>query len=392
MTIREKLTMFGALLSRQLRHMMGNNIYLLCMVVLPLLCIFFFADLMRSGLPTDMPAGVVDLDNTATSRRMVRTLDAMQLTDVKEIYPNVTEARRAMQRGDIYGFFYIPPRFNADLQANRQPTLSFYYNNSVMLAGSMLYKDMKTTATLGSAAVGMTKLAALGYTDKQIMANLQPITVDTRITHNPTMDYNVYLSTSIIPCCLCVFIFLITVYSIGTELKFGEARKWMALSKGDIWLAMTAKMLPQTIIFMFIGIVYLLCMYGWLGFPYSCPWWMLVANMALLVLASQGFGVFMFGLLPSLRMSMSLCSLWAAISFSINGFTYPVEAMDAPLQALAYVFPMRSYFMAYQMVVLNGYPVASALVYYLILAAFALLPLTVMFRIRKVMLHYVYMP
>lgn len=392
MTIREQCSTLLTLLNRQVRQMTGNHIYLFCMVILPMLCILFFADLMRGGLPTDMPAGVVDLDNTSTSRKIVRTLDAMQLTSITESYPDELAARKAMQRGDIYGFFYIPPHFNEELQSSRQPVISYYYNSGYILAGAMVYKDMKTAATLAGAAVAMTKLSALGYTERQIMANIQPITVDTRITHNPTMDYNVYLSTSIIPCCLCVFFFLITVYSIGTELKFGRARKWMGMSKGNIWLAMAGKMIPQTLVFTLIMFAYLFCLYGPLGFPYNCPVSVLLLNGVLLVLASQGFGIFMFGILPSLRMAMSLSALWAVISFSIGGFTFPVEAMDAPLQSLAYLFPMRSYYMIYQMVTLNGYDPHYAAVYYLLLLGFALLPLTVMLRIRKAMLHYVYIP
>lgn len=392
MTLKQQLITLRGLLKRQVLQMVHNHVYLLCMVVFPLLCAFFFASLMENGLPTDMPAGAVDMDNSATSRKLIRTLDAMELTSVKKIYPNANEARRAMQRGEIYGFFLIPEDFNKDVQANRQPTLSFYYNGGYILAGSMLYKDMKTTATLGSAAVGMTKLAALGMSDREIMANLQPITVDTRITHNPTMDYNVYLSTSMIPTCLGIFIFLITVYSIGTELKFNSAKRWMAQAKGNIWLAMTAKLLPQTLVFTLIVFAYLYGLYGVLHFPYYCSKALVLFNGFLLVIAAQGFGVFMFGLLPSLRMAMSLCALFSVVSFSIGGFTFPVEAMDAPLQAMAYLFPMRSYFMIYQMTVLNGYAPHYATLYYLIMLGFALLPLTVVPRIRTVMLHYVYIP
>lgn len=392
MTLKQQLVTLRGLLKRQVLQMVHNHVYVLCMVVFPLLCTFFFADLMKNGLPTDMPAGAVDMDNTSTSRKLIRTLDAMQLTSIKAVYPNANEARRAMQRGEIYGFFFIPENFNNDVQANRQPTLSFYYNGGYILAGSMLYKDMKTTATLGGAAVGMTKLSALGMTEREIMANLQPITVDTRITHNPTMDYNVYLSTSMIPTCLGIFIFLITVYSIGTELKFNRAKRWMAQAKGNIWLAMTAKILPQTLVFTLIVFAYLFGLYGVMHFPYYCPKWLIFFNGFLLVLAAQGFGIFMFGLLPSLRMAMSMCALFSVVSFSIGGFTFPVEAMDAPLQALAYLFPMRSYFMIYQMTVLNGYAPHYASLYYILLLAFALLPLTVIPRIRKVMLNYVYIP
>lgn len=63
---------------------------------------------MSSGLPTNMPAGVVDLDNTSTTRTIIRNLDAFQQTKIVAHYGSFNEAREAIQRGEIYSFYYIP--------------------------------------------------------------------------------------------------------------------------------------------------------------------------------------------------------------------------------------------------------------------------------------------
>ena len=81
---------------------------------------------MDSGLPNDLPAGVVDMDDSSTSRNIVRNLDAFSQTGVVAHYSNVTDARIAMQEGKIYGFFYLPKGLSAEAQSQRQPTISFY--------------------------------------------------------------------------------------------------------------------------------------------------------------------------------------------------------------------------------------------------------------------------
>ena len=123
------------------------------MVIGPVLAVLFFTSLMNEGQPTDMPCGIVDLDNTSTTRAMIRQLDAFESTKVTAYYNSVNKAREAIQRGDIYAFLYIPKGTTDNLLASRQPTVSFYYNGVVMLAGSMMYKDLTTVTTLGSAAV-----------------------------------------------------------------------------------------------------------------------------------------------------------------------------------------------------------------------------------------------
>ncbi|MCR4773872.1 MAG: ABC transporter permease [Prevotella sp.] len=372
--------------------MTRNHIYLFSIVIFPLLVSFFFADLMKDGLPTDMPVGIVDLDNSSTSRKMARSLDAFQEVKIIEGYHSVDAARKAMQRGEIYGYFLFPEKMNDDLLANRQPTVSFYYNSGYLIAGSLVYKDMRTIATLGSAAVGAAKLSMLGKTDREIKNTIQPIMVSSVMVHNPTMDYNVYLSTTLIPTCLGIFIFLVTAYSIGTELKFGKSKQWLQEANGNIYVAMLGKMLPQTLLFMIITSLYIIWLFGVLQFPHSCPIWLLLLNGLIFVVAAQGFGIFIFGIIPSLRMSMSICALWSVVSFSICGFTFPVEAMDAPLRMVSWLFPVRHYFMIYQMVSLNGYPLIYAWPHYIALLVFALLPFFVLPKIKNAMLHYVYIP
>lgn len=377
---------------RECRIQGKNHIYVFCTIVFPVFLIFFFTSLLGQGLPTSMPAGIVDMDNTSTTRRLTRMLDSYQSTEVVAHYPTVAEARNAMQRGEIYAFFFFPKGTTKELLASRQPKISFYYNNSFLLAGSLLYKDMRVVATRAAAGVGLAKMQAQGYTQDQIMAFLQPIVVDTHPTVNPYLNYNFYLSTTIIPGCLMLFVFLLTAYSIGTELKFGKSKEWLAMADDNIHVALIGKLLPQFVVHLLIVLFYLFYTFEILQFPHECSFWQLLPYGILLVMVSQAFGVFAFGLMPSLRMSMSICALWAMLSFTISGFAFPVDAMDPQIQALSWLFPLRSFFMIYQMTLFNGYPTAYAWIYYVVLMIFLVLPFFVLPNIKKAMLKFVYIP
>jgi len=91
-------------------------------------------------------------------------------------------------------------------------------------------------------------------------------------------------------------------------------------------------------------------------------------------------------------MSMSVCSLWAVLSISMAGSAFPVMAMDPPLQALSWLFPLRHYFMLYQITVFNGFPLIDAWFHLVALVAFMLLPWLVVRKIKNAMLTYVYIP
>ena len=387
-----ELRVIYEIMMRELQILRQNHIYRFCMVLFPVLVIFFFTSIMDEGLPADMPVGVVDLDNTSTSRSLTRRLDGFQMSRVVARYPSVTEARRAIQRNEIYGFLYIPKGTTEKLLASRQPKISYYYTYTTLVAGSMLMKDMKTISTLGSAAVGQGTMRARGMTDRQIQALLQPIKIDLHQIANPWSSYNIYLSTVMVPGIIMLFIFLISTYSLGTELKFNTSKQWIEQAGGRITLAMLGKFLPQTIIWLAIVFGYEWYVFCHLGFPSQGSLWMLVLLGLMQVLASQGFGIFAFGLMPSLRMSMSISSLWAVLSISMAGSTFPVMGMDGALQSLSWLFPLRHYWMMFQICVFNGYPLIEAWFHFAALAAFMLLPWLVIKKIKNAMLTYVYIP
>lgn len=377
---------------RELRRMASKPIYWFCIIAAPLFCFVFFTSLMAEGLPTDMPLGLVDNDNTTTSRSLARNLDAFEMTSIKEQYANVTEAREAVQRGDIYGFYYIPKGTTRKAQRQELPVVSFYTNYSYLVAGSLLYRDMRTMSELASGAASRTVLYAKGATERQAMAFLQPIVIDSHAINNPWLNYNVYLSNVILPGLLMLFIFMVTVFSIGTEVKHNTVHDWLIMARGSMFHALAGKLLPQTLIFFLIGIAFAIGLYGVLHFPCHCGLPTMLLVMFLGIIGAQGLGVFMFAMLPTLRMSLSFASLWGVISFSICGMSYPVMAMHPTLQGLSLLFPLRHYFLLYVNCALDGYPLMNAAPYVVGLLLFAMLPLLLLRRLKKMLLVVPYIP
>ena len=367
-------------------------LYLFCMIIAPVFCYLFFTTLMANGLPTDLPAGVVDLDNTSTTRNIIRNLDAFQQTHIVAHYPSVMEARKAIQRGEIYSFYYIPEGTTEATLASRQPKVSFYVNYSYLIAGSLLYKDQRTISELAAGAVGRATLYAKGATEDQAMAFLQPIVTHTHALNNPWHNYSVYLCNTLFPGILMLLIFLTTIYTLGEEVKNGTGRELMRLADNSITKVLIGKLLPHTLVFFVIAVFYNVYLYGYLHYPcHSGIFPMLLAGL-LLVLSSQAFGVFLFGLFGSFRLALSAASLWGVISFSISGFTFPVMAMHPTLQALCVLFPLRHYYLLYVNFALNGYPLIYAWQAVAALLVFLLLPFLVLKKLRTILLHYVYVP
>lgn len=390
--MRELISRIYRIALREMGIMRQNPIYGFCTIVFPILLIVFFTTLMGEGQPSNMPVGVVDQDNTHTTRALVRQLDAFQSTHVVGYYTNMNEARKAIQRNEIQAFLVIPKGTTSGLMTQNQPKVSFYYSNVTLLSGSMLYKDLKTIAVLGSAGATSAKLAATGKTNREIKAALQPIALDVHMVQNPWSDYNVYLSTTMVPAGIMILILLLTPYSIGTELKFHRSRQWIKMAGGNMNVALIGKLIPQTLIFLTVMYGFSFYIFHVLQFPHPGGIIPILLLGLLTVLSAQAFGVFVFGLMPSLRMSLSVCSLWAVVGISACGATFPIFAMDTPIQSIAQMFPLRHYYMVYQMTILNGYPLTFAWFNIMAFCIFICLPIFTVYNIKRAMLIYTYIP
>lgn len=380
------------IVKRECRQMVARPLYLFCMIIAPLFCYIFFTTLMWNGLPSDLPVGVIDMDNSASSRMVTRNLDAFQQTKITAHYPDMAAARTAVQNGDIYGFFYIPEGTERDAINGMQPRVSFYTNNSYLIAGSLLFRDMKMMSELASGAVARETLYARGFNEKQAMALLQPIVIDTHALNNPWLNYSVYLCNTMLPGVLMLLIFMVTVYSIGVEIKNGTAREWLKKSNNSIYIALAGKLLPQTLVFFLMATAYNTYLYGILDFPCNSGIMPMLFASLLMVIASQACGIVMIGTLPTLRLGLSFASLWGVLSFSISGFTYPVMAMHPTLQALSNLFPLRHYFLIYVDQALNGYSMGYSWKSYVALLLFVFLPFVILNRLKKALLTYEYIP
>lgn len=377
---------------RGMVSLVRRRIYLIMMVAVPLLTAFFFLDLMWGGSVQQAPVGIVDMDHSSMSRSLSRHLRAMQQVKVTREYGSFTAAREAVQRGEVLGFFFIPSDLSEKALSGQHPTLSYYIDYSFYAPASMQYKGFKTMTVLANGAIAMNVMQTMGANERQMTATLQPVALHMHAINNPWLNYSYYLNISFIPALLALIIFLITSFSIGIELKYGTSIDWVRRAGGSMGLALTGKLLPQTVIFTVVGWVIQWMMYVWAGLPLNCNPWHMILAMPLFVLANQAFALTVMCIVPNFRYGSTICSLIGVLAFSLGAFSLPKEAMYDWVGALSYILPVRYYFLLSIDQALNGIDFYYSRWYYAALVAFTALPWLLITRLKRECLHPVYVP
>ena len=98
---------FLAIVLRELDKIFSRFMYIVLLFLVPVFCFVFFATLMPSGLPMNLELGIVDMDNSVVSRKMIRQIDATASNNVMR-FTRYEDARDLMQQGKIYGYIVIP--------------------------------------------------------------------------------------------------------------------------------------------------------------------------------------------------------------------------------------------------------------------------------------------
>lgn len=385
-------TGFLNVVRRELRRLTARPIYLVGMVVVPVVMAFFFVGMLNPGLPLKVPAGVVDLDHSQMSRRLTRSLDAMELIDVVEAPMDYHAAMEAVQEGKILGFFMIPENFERDAVSGRGPQLTYYFNLSIYVPGSLMFKGFKTMGVTAAGGLVQTNLVSKGAPEALAGVVLQPLTVNSHPLNNPWLNYSYYLSPSFLYGVLELMIFIMTAFSITQEIKTGSSVEWLQTARDRTATALLGKLFPQAVIFTILGWGMNSLLYHWNHFPMNGDELWMAVGMLLFVVACQSFSVIVCAILPNPRLALSVCSLTGILAFSLAAFSFPVQAMYGAVAVFAYILPVRWYFLIYADIALDGWAVYYSRLYFVALLVFPILATLLAPLMKRALRKPVYVP
>lgn len=352
-------------LFRECHRITSRRLYFGVCILLPLFCLFFMATIFGNGQMENIPIGIVDQDNTAASRTIARRIAATPTFRVTEHFTDEASARQALQRKEIYGYLSIPPQFEQKTVSGTGATLTYYYHYALLSVGSELMAAFETTLAPVALSPIVVQAEALGVGQEQIQTFLLPVEANTHPLYNPDMDYSIYLSQPFFFVLFQILILLVTVYTIGSEFKFGTTQEWMGaatpagkdpanLRNADMLTAVAGKLLPYTVMFSVIGILANYVLFGLMNIPFQGSLWLMNIVTVLFIMATQALAVLIFSIFPKIAYIISVVSMVGSLGATLSGVTFPVTAMYAPVHAASYLFPVRHFTEAAQAMIYFG--------------------------------------
>lgn len=380
----EFLRKTGAVTRRELGRIARQPMYVVLLLVLPLVSFVFFALLFNKGVARDIPIAILDEDHTALSRKVAQMIEDTPTALVAYDLQDMKQGERLMREGKIMAIVQIPDFFEKNILSNRQTRIENYVSGTNITVNGLLSKDIQTAVTTFTAGVQIQLLTKQGLTERQAMAQLMPVRFSRHVLFNPYINYSYYLSPSFMPMMLLIFVVLVTVFSIGSELKYATAREWLRTADDSIWAALLGKTLPIALTLFLLSLAMLLIIFKVVGTPLNGSLTVILLGTLLFILSYQSISVLIVSLMANMRLSLSLGGGYSVLAFTFSGLTFPVMAMWPAMRAVSKLFPFTYYTDIFVDQMLRGAPVRCSLPDLGCLALFVVLPLLCMPRLRQV--------
>ena len=203
-------------------------------VIVAIAVSFLYTYLYSEETLQKLPIGVVDEDNTAQSRQLLRMIDANSGVAIYSSYLNLSEAQKAFQQEKIRGIVTVPKGFSRDLQRAEQPSISVYADASYMLYYKQVLTAAKISATYLNAGVEMKRSSAQGKLPTQAREEAMPVSAKVVSLYNPSSGYATFLIPMVF-----VIIFQTTILTavgiLGGTMREGNKLRRIYPNSNSFW-------------------------------------------------------------------------------------------------------------------------------------------------------------
>lgn len=281
------------------------------------------------SIPTNLPIGVIDWDNSTTSKELIFMTESSPTLNISQYYHSLLEAKEDLSQAKIYGIMVIPKDFQADIRKNIGSEVGIYYNAQFVLIGKALNSAFLQILTLFNAKSTVGSNLAKDSNMTIAKAKALPIIPKIQALFNPNNDYAQFLLTVMLPCIWQILVAVGMLNLINT----------MPKSLGELAL----KLGLNVICALFWGCV-MLAVFGALGYPREGSMSIVTLGIAVFAIAMSGIVICFQSILKESAKSISVIAAYSAPSLAFAGITYPQNSMEIFASFWSQILPI-SYFM-----------------------------------------------
>lgn len=284
---------------------------------------------------------VVDLDNTPTSRHLIRMVNATEQINTVTYANSMDEAKKMFYSDNDGGIIFIPADFEKKLLSGQQADVSIYADGSYFL----IYRQIISGATKAigtfSAGVEIKKLLSTGCSYQQAYQARDPLSADLHFWFNPSSGYATFLMPGMILIILQQTLLIGIGMMGGTHKEKGEHKTLIpiALNRGGVFPVLFGRTLSYLTIYLFNSIFTLIWIYHWFGYPDHASILHVFMLIIPFLLSTIFLGITISVFFKRRESSFLYLIFLSPVVFFLSGVSWPSTSIPSVLYAIGHIIP-----------------------------------------------------
>ncbi len=313
---------------------------------------FYYPTPYMKQTVSKIPVGIVDLDHSFMSRQLTQMSKAAEQIDVRYVYTDIQDAKKALAKEEIYGFMVLPHDMEKTLQTGGSLSIPVFTHGAYV----MLHGNIGTAFTTVALTMGATvKVKRIALSNKvpaaQAMVLRDPIPIRVQTMFNNTGSYSNYVVPGVLVLILqqtlVIGICILGGARAGRRFRFKNAKQQTARECARI-----ENLEHETLSVRYLGragayflhyctfiAFYHFIVYSVFDFPRRGDLSPLILFAFLFLSASIHFGMVISNLFSRRETAMQIF-LYLSIPFLfLSSFSWPTNLIPEWMQWLSYLFP-----------------------------------------------------
>ncbi|OZI77555.1 ABC transporter permease [Bordetella genomosp. 12] len=300
---------------------------------------------VASGVKAEVANASVAMLDSDRSNLSFRIRDAIQLPYFKPPESIVREdVDDALDHGRYIFVIEIPPNFERDVLAGRQPAVQILVDATAMT----------------QAGLGMTYLneiiarEVLGFLNAQGIASQLPVVSVTRQLFNPNAQSSWYTAVMQIVTNVTVLSIILVGAAVIREREHGTMEHLLVMPVRASEIAM-AKILSNGAVILVAAMLSLRwIVHGGLGIPLHGSQLLFMAGLAIYLFSVTALGMYLATLAPTMAQFGLLSVPVYVVAYLLSGAATPVESMPEVMQQIVPILPTTQFVMLTQAILYRG--------------------------------------
>ncbi|MDO8272359.1 MAG: ABC transporter permease [Gammaproteobacteria bacterium] len=339
-----------AIVTKELRQLSRDRMSFGLIVMIPLIQLMLFGYAINTDA-RQLPAGVVDMEQSSYSRALILATEASQVVQFTSQYSSMVEAEAAITRGEVKAVLYLPSDLDGRLlrrrAAGENPELS-------EPLGQWLVDGSDTV--VASSIRGLRNMPLQEVVDQAFVPSSP--TLEVVQYFNPEQRTVVNIVPGLLGIILTMTMVLFTSAAIVREREQGNI-EFLITTPVQPFELMLGKIVPYVL----VGFVQIAIILGAGNLVFDVPVrgrldYLAMAAM-LFILASLTLGLVISTIAKSQLQAMQMTVFVLLPSILLSGFLFPFEAMPRPAQVIAEMLPATHFMRMARAIILRDADIFS---------------------------------